>query len=261
MSGALGLPQFPHVPATETGWVGSAWFEQLQPGSWRGVPFVMDTMTTAAGRRLAVHEYPYRDEVWAEDLGKLPRRFALVGFLVGDDVYQQRDAMLAACEQEGPGPLVHPTMGPMTCVLMSFSVADRREHGRVVEFTAEFVLAGDLLTPAIELATGQAVNDAVESVRAATGFDMNANYVRGTLQAVPLTAQFSVLATAAVEDPTRALNAVRGMPGLYGRFAGGNLALPLPASSTVASLMAAATVQRTGVYNAAASLNVAAGQL
>ena len=32
-------------------------------------------------------------------------------FLTGDDVYQQRDAMLKACEQSGPGTLVHPTLG------------------------------------------------------------------------------------------------------------------------------------------------------
>ncbi|HSR77153.1 MAG TPA: DNA circularization N-terminal domain-containing protein, partial [Xanthobacteraceae bacterium] len=60
----------------EGGWLESRWWEQLQPGSWRGVPFVMDAAENRAGRRTAIHEYPYRDTVWVEDLGRLPRRFA-----------------------------------------------------------------------------------------------------------------------------------------------------------------------------------------
>jgi DNA circularisation protein N-terminus len=41
-------------------WASGSWSQQLQPGSWRGVPFVLDSGDTAAGRRVAIHEYPYR---------------------------------------------------------------------------------------------------------------------------------------------------------------------------------------------------------
>src|SRR5436190_10552423 len=82
-------------------WEGGHWFEQLQPGSWRGHGFVMDMAQTSGGRRTALHEYPYRDSIWLEDLGKLPRRYVFQAFLTGDDVYQRRDAMLAACEKPG----------------------------------------------------------------------------------------------------------------------------------------------------------------
>src|SRR5262249_16599750 len=62
--------------------------------SWRGVGFVMDVGQTTTGRRIAIHEYPYRDSIWAEDLGKLPRRFSFQAFLTGDDVYQFNGRLL-----------------------------------------------------------------------------------------------------------------------------------------------------------------------
>ena len=110
---------------SSTSWLQGSWWQQLQPGSWRGVGFVMDAAENRAGRRVAVHEYPYRDTVWAEDLGRLPRRFAFQAFLVGDDVYQQRNAMILACEQPGEGTLVHPTLGAVQCVLLDFTTTER----------------------------------------------------------------------------------------------------------------------------------------
>jgi prophage DNA circulation protein len=156
-------------------WGSGAWFLQLQPGSWRGVGFVMDVAQCKAGRRVAVHEYPYRPTIWAEDLGLLPRRFAVQAYLTGDDVYQQRDAMIAACETAGPGALVHPTMGTMQVVLLDFSVTDRREHGRMVEIALAFIVSGDVQFPASSIATGNAVTSAFANLNAASLADLSAS--------------------------------------------------------------------------------------
>jgi hypothetical protein len=43
-------------------WSSGEWWQQLQPGSWRGCGFVLDAGETRAGRRIAIHEYPYRDD-------------------------------------------------------------------------------------------------------------------------------------------------------------------------------------------------------
>lgn len=61
-----------------------------------------------------MHEYPYRGDVWVEDIGRGARRISLSGFLLQDaaygrgDVLAQRAAMIAACETEdhGDGELV-----------------------------------------------------------------------------------------------------------------------------------------------------------
>jgi prophage DNA circulation protein len=247
-------------------WMDGAWFQQLQPGSWRGCGFVLDAGDTRAGRRVAIHEYPYRDDAWVEDLGKLPRRFSIQAFVVGDDVYQQRDAMLAACEQPGPGTLVHPTLGSIQCVLLEpLQCTDRRERGRVVELAFAFIIAGDVLYPSTSVATGQNVQAQAGALNAASAGDLARSL--GSLQSlIPAqvtgsVAGFAAMATDAVNDPTRALNAVAGLQGFYGRFATGSRQTMQPAGATVSTVLADGVVQRSAVLAAAASLTASAGAL
>jgi prophage DNA circulation protein len=240
------------VDPSGASWGAGAWWQQLQPGSWRGVGFVLDAGDTAAGRRVALHEYPYRDDVWVEDLGRLPRRFSVQAFLVGDDVYQQRDAMLTACEQPGPGTLVHPTLGTVQCVLIEpVQCTDRRERGRVVEVQFSFVVAGDVQYPATATATGQ-------NVTTASAGDLGATLARvgsPVPQAVAAVAGFTSLASAAVNDAARVFGCVRGLAGYWGRFSAGSRATLLPATATVQTALAATTTARTLVTSTAALVN------
>ena len=239
-------------------WSAGEWWQQLQPGSWRGVGFVLDAGQTVAGRRIALHEYPYRDDVWPEDLGKLPRRFSVQAFLVGDDVYAQRNAMLAACEQAGAGTLVHPTLGSTQVVLMEFSVTDRRDRGRYVEVQLTFIMAGDVRYPATGIATGQAVTSAAAALQAASKGDLGA-----ALAAIPnvppaalgVVQGFTGMANQVVADAGSIVGAVRGLQGMYGRFSNGSLATLAPATATPSSLLAAATTARSLVASAGATVN------
>lgn len=246
-------------------WQGSTWWQQLQPGSWRGVGFVMDTAQTKAGRRVALHEYPYRDTVWPEDLGKLPRRFTFTAFLVGDDVYQQRDAMLSAAEQPGEGTLVHPTMGTLQCVMLDCNAIDRRERGRVVELAFAFIMAGDILYPQTLLATGANVLDCAGALNTASASDL-ARQLTGTPTAAlraasAMVGPYAAGAVSLVNDATRAINAVRGLTGYFGRYATGARAQLLPPGATAQSCLANAITQRTATLNAANGLRRAASGL
>lgn len=252
------------IDNTGNSWSDGAWWQQLQPGSWRGVGFVLDAGETHAGRRVAIHEYPYRDDAWAEDLGKLPRRFGVQAYLTGDDVYQQRDAMLRAVEQAGAGTLIHPTLGSLQCVLLEFAIADRRERGRYIELQFTFILAGDVRYPATAIATGAAVGHAAERLTVASRGDLAA--ALGPLGPIPLSAtaavlEFTDMATAAVSDASRIIGAVRGLQGFYGRYATGARATMLPASATVPSLLGAAATARSGVYAAVDLVNLTASLL
>lgn len=241
-------------------WLQGTWWQQLQPGSWRGVGFVMDAAENRAGRRVALHEYPYRDTVWAEDLGRLPRRFAFQAFLVGDDVYHQRNAMIQACEQPGEGTLVHPTLGAVQCVLLDFSTTDRRERGRMVELAFSFVVSGDILFPATAIATSDQVNSLAGNLNQASAYDLTAAVTPGTFaqQQFAMVDSFAALAVTAVNDPARALSAVAGLPGYYGRYAAGARGTTLPASATVDSCLSNAITTRTAVISASVALSAAA---
>ena len=83
-----------------------AWRENLVPAAFRGVPFFVERhQSQAAGRRVQVHEYPGRDLPWPEDLGRRTREFEIDGYVVGDDYFAARDALLDACDRPGPGGL------------------------------------------------------------------------------------------------------------------------------------------------------------
>ena len=55
-----------------------------------------------------LHQYPYRDLPFAEDLGREVRRFSVHAFVLTQPEY---DALVEALESEGPGTLIHPWYG------------------------------------------------------------------------------------------------------------------------------------------------------
>ncbi len=153
---------------------GGSWLKQLQPASWRGLPFGVLTSEYRRGRRFAVHEYPYRDLPWAEDIGRASRAVAFSGFVVGDDCYRQAKALLAACEMPGAGTLVHPSLGTMTVALVApVTAGERTEQGRVVELRFEFVETRDPTYPATAVSTQSAVATKAAAAQAASASDFN----------------------------------------------------------------------------------------
>ncbi|WP_342080059.1 DNA circularization protein [Yersinia enterocolitica] len=127
------------------------WSEHLHPASFRGVPFAVMTAEGVFGRRQAIHEYPYRDSAWIEDLGRATRRLTIRGFLIqssglytAPDVMTQRDSLIAACEMPDAGTLVHPTLGEMTVSIpeSGLRLNEGAESGRVFEFTLTIIESG-----------------------------------------------------------------------------------------------------------------------
>lgn len=127
------------------------WSEHLHPASFRGVPFAVLTAEGVFGRRQAIHEYPYRDTAWVEDLGRATRRITIRGFLIqssniytAPDVMTQRDSLIAACEMPDAGTLVHPTLGEMTVSIpeSGLRLNEGAESGRVFEFTLTIIESG-----------------------------------------------------------------------------------------------------------------------
>ncbi|WP_227734832.1 DNA circularization protein [Yersinia proxima] len=127
------------------------WSEHLHPASFRGVPFAVMTAEGVFGRRQAIHEYPYRDTAWIEDLGRATRRLTIRGFLIQNsglytapDVMTQRDSLIAACEMPDAGTLVHPTLGEMTVSIpeSGLRLNEGAESGRVFEFTLTIIESG-----------------------------------------------------------------------------------------------------------------------
>ncbi|EMO6449659.1 DNA circularization protein [Raoultella planticola] len=131
--------------------VSDDWQSKLQPSSFRGVPFAVIAEEGSHGRRQAVHEYPYRDTAWIEDMGRGVRRIVIRGFLIqdsqmygGGDVITQRQALITACEEKGAGTLIHPTLGEMTVAIPEngLRLSGSADAGRVFEFTLMAIESG-----------------------------------------------------------------------------------------------------------------------
>lgn len=139
------------------------WQAALLPASFRGVPFGVSDERGSAGRRGRVHEYPFRDMPYAEDLGRRARRWQVTGFVLGDDAALQRNALITACEQKGPGILIHPTLGLLRVQVdpdVPVEWTERWDEGRLIEIHMAFVEPGEVLYPQAAADTQGAVDTA-----------------------------------------------------------------------------------------------------
>ncbi|QZN97360.1 DNA circularization protein [Symbiopectobacterium purcellii] len=127
------------------------WTKNLQKASFRGVPFAVISADGSFGRRQAVHEYPYRDVPWIEDMGRSNRKITLRGFIVqssklytASDVFKQRDSLIAACETGEAGTLVHPTLGEIIVSIPAggLRLSESMEQGRMFSFTLSVIESG-----------------------------------------------------------------------------------------------------------------------
>lgn len=125
-----------------------AWREQLQPASFRGVPFLVDSHEATLGRRVAVHEFPLRDQPYAEDLGRRGREFTVEAYVLGADYLVQRDRLIAAVERPGPDRLVHPYLGELQVTVLECALRESTNEGGVARLTLKFLEAGASVFPA-----------------------------------------------------------------------------------------------------------------
>jgi prophage DNA circulation protein len=245
---------------------GSFW-DQLQPASFRGVPFGVFTSGGQAGRRNAEHEYPNRDVGWVEDLGRSQRRFQVTGFVVGDDVIAQRQRMLDAVERAGDGDVVLPTFGRIKVALVGFDWEERAEKGRVIEYRFAFVRQGQRQYPGSPAITTAQVASGVALFGSATAAAFVARTAsvlgEGAGIANRATQQAAAWAQQAVRvgnDATSLIRLAVSLPGQFGRLLGlasgvtvGQV-LPQNIGLTEADLVGAAAQSRAAIATACASL-------
>lgn len=249
------------------------WADRLLPASFRGVPFVVREAQVIKGRRVVVHEYPQKDTVYVEDLGRGKRSYVFRGFLIGDDVYDQRDAFDEAAELPGPGSLIHPSLGSISASLVAYASSESTERGRVVELDLTFVESGTQIFPSLLAATQATVTTQANALLAATQADFAASTAKalgpGSAVSVPgaigAIALFGLEAQGFVADPSLAVRAVNGLAPppfqIYGRYSAGSLVTLQPPAATAASLLAAAGVQQAAALAAIFAANELASDL
>ncbi|MGN6589300.1 MAG: DNA circularization protein [Sphingomicrobium sp.] len=255
------------------------WFKRLDRASYGNFKFGVESIRTAAGRKTSIHTYPFRDDVWVEDLGKRPRQFEVLGFIVegdlitgGGDVISQRKALLSVCETAGGQTLVHPTLGSIQNVCcLGVETIERRDLGRAFEIRLTLIISGNRLFPSVSTSTGDAIASAADE----TGIQALADFVKSAAtaiasgaavvqQAVSTVVGWYQIGVTAVNDVKRIIGAVSTLSGSFGRlFGGGNSGISgsnqqASKSTTAADLLSASSAARTSVLTAGAALQAAA---
>ena len=204
-----------------------SWSSSLRPASWRGVPFAVLTSDADLTRRTAVHEYPWRDDVWAEDLGAGRNTYAIAGRLVGDDAIALRDQMADAVSIPGPGELIHPTFGSLIVACIGFRPSEAWDEGRVINLEFLFVRASDRQFPAAALDTGGAVKELADVADAASegsfvdrAVAMYESGREAVNQAVTTAQTYVGAAMRTVNDATSVVNSVGAVVPGVGRVLG-----------------------------------------
>lgn len=253
----------------------------LLPASFRGVPFAVRRDDMQGGRRLAVHEYPGRDDPWAEDMGRRGRRWRFSAFLVTNDpVYAggpialQRALLLAALEAKGPGTLTHPTQGLLKVAVEGFTLSNALEAGSYCELELVFAEAGKQTFPSILVNTGSKVLTSANLAKLA----LAADFVRAFVLIDQTSATQDRLASTAAAwgdkvqasgaDATAVMGLASRLSGSYGRFSEGansgyatGFASPYAQDVTVADLVVEASNRRAAITDAADALDRTIAQL
>lgn len=270
------------VASILTGPGAGTWWGSLRQASFGGVPFAVLENRTRFGSRNVVHRYPYRDDAYIEPLGKLPRQYELIGFLIenskvygGGPVIAQRDALVAACEKGGLLTLVHPTFGSVKNVsCMESEASESFDHGRVIMIRLSLMRGGTRIYPGVATSTQDAVGKAATGLLSGSLLDFATKAAAAVQKgaaivntAVDTAISWYQTALTDVHDVMRVVNAVSTLSGDFGRFFGGGndgytgSNQTAPVSTTAEQLLEQDTVNSAAVVAAGAALQSAAANV
>lgn len=178
------------------------WKDNLREASFRGVPFFYDSTGIDGGRRTQTHEFAYRDKPYTEDLGRKAQEIPIEAYVLGDDYMTARDNLLKACNEEGPGELIHPYYGSIQVNCQVISIRESTSEGRIARISMTFIEAGEKFFPGSSPDKSAAVEASADKLDTAAADDFADTFsVEGFPEHVSLSA---------IKDVTKFLNTIFG---------------------------------------------------
>jgi len=153
--------------------LGLNWRDKIQPASYRGVKFFVIRTETGIGRRNIVHQYPFRNEPYVEDLGLDADQFTVDGYIIASkensyDYFIDRDRLISALSMKGGGELIHPYLGSKTVSLVGKArMTETFEEGGIARFTMTFITTGINRYPTSDYDYVQGIDNQSELTEAA----------------------------------------------------------------------------------------------
>jgi prophage DNA circulation protein len=245
----------------------------LQHAAFRGVPFSVIGAEVRKGRKGATHNYPFRDGAMREDMGRAARIYAFTGYLIGDLAPAMQLLLDNALETQGPGLLLHPTLGAVQVSLLSAATSVSRDAMRVISIRMEFMEQEPQSVVSMVISTALSVLAAAST--AITGLGASLGGVAGpaadpggspVLEGVTVASAFVDSCIGSAGDTTALTSMAAGLPPPdnyteYGRYAAGNATVGLGSAVTVQTLQTQIALQRAAVAAAGANVVSVCGTL
>lgn len=160
----------------------ASWRASLRPASFRAAGFHVEQGGVASGRRVAIHEFPKRNVPYSEDMGRRARRFSIQGYIIVSpstpDYIPARDDLLSALEADGPGPLVHPTLGEFDVMVEQYGYVESRLKGGFGSFDMVFIERGQPIVQDVTEAPAAKVSSVADKTSTGAAAFLNQNLGR-----------------------------------------------------------------------------------
>lgn len=142
------------------------WSSAFWPASYKGVPFRVEKEDLDGGRRIATHEFPYRDDPLHQDLGSAAARWEVTAYLASEAADTEAAALVAVLDTEGPGPLVLPIDGPVLARAHKWRRSREKDKAGYIAWSLTFLREGASSSSVTVSSLAQAVFDVVDGLGA-----------------------------------------------------------------------------------------------
>lgn len=141
----------------------ASWLDNYREASYNGVPFFVASHVFRGGKRGKTWEFPFEDKPYNQVLGLKVKRPTIEGYLIGDDYIQQRNTLMETVDSNDDGLLVHPYFGEMFVVIYDYEFRETDRETRMVRFTLQCTLKGELQFPVTTVDTDAVVASTKQS--------------------------------------------------------------------------------------------------
>lgn len=121
-----------------------SWSNQLEIASFAGVEFQCQSTEDSIDRRLAEHEYPWKDGADIEDMGRRARRTRITAVFVGAEYETELGAFLKVADGGKVGRFIHPLLGSWNAYVASAPIKHEHSSRDMATVDVEFVEDGTL---------------------------------------------------------------------------------------------------------------------
>lgn len=109
---------------------------------------IFDSSTISVGRRGVLHQFPYYDIPYFEDLGRKARNITVEAIFIGDDHVAQTNSFISVIEQNAYGVLNHPQLdNTLDVVPLDVQLSYRDNNIGITEVRISFIEAGRYSAP------------------------------------------------------------------------------------------------------------------